>query len=308
MTDQANNLRALMNNRQSDGEKTPAGEASLARVITISAGKSGVGKSNLAINLAIQFIKAGKRCIVIDGDYKHINTTKLLGIEPKYSLKDVVEGNKEISEIIVDGPGGIRLISGGAGFFKLSGAGDKQKLNPAEYDRQISRFTEKLALLDDISDIILIDTGAGMQNQIVDFVSASNEVILVITPQAESITGAYALIKRAKEKGDDLPEFNIVTNCVKVDSLGDEIFGKLERAIGKFLHIPLKHIGDLPYDPDLIKSIKDKQPVSLMYPVSPVATNTWHIVEHLIDEDRSNISTLGFKRFMQKLLVKFNNN
>lgn len=311
MTDQADKLRALMESRAAADleEKRLAYEnATPSRVITISAGKNATGKSSLAINLAIQFVRVGKKCLVIDADLKNVNTSKLLGTEPEHGLKDMMEGKRAVKEILIEGPGGIQFISGGAGFSKLLDISDNQKLNTAESNRQISRFIEKLTLLDNISDIILIDTGAGMQNRIVDFVGASDETILMITPEADSITGAYALIKRVKEQNTDLPEFNIVANRTESMAVGDEIFGKLERAISKFLHTPLNHVGTLPYYSNLIKAGKSKRPVMLMYPDSPVATNIENIVTYFTDENERNISKAGFKGFMQKLLIKINNN
>jgi len=278
-----------------------------SRVITIASGKGGVGKSNLVINLAIQFAKSGRRCVVVDADLGNTNAFASIGVASQYNLSAVLDGSKEITDILVDGPGGIRFVSGGAGFSKLANEANRQNLNPVEANRQISLLLEKIAPLDDISDIILIDTGAGMSNLVVDFVAASYEAVIMITPEAASVTDAYAVIKRAKEENANLQSLKVVVNRAESKSAGDEIFGKLERACNKFLKVELNNIGYLPHDPNLIKAVKAKQPVSIMYPDSPIVKNFELLEEYFVNVENSAAIDSGFKVYMQNLIKKFNN-
>ena len=307
MTDQANRLRDLMNGRQTMAEKDKP--TAPPRVIAISSGKGGVGKSSLAVNLAVQFAKINKRCILVDADFSGGSAPALLGVTPRYSLLDAFEGRKEITEVLESGPLGIGLVSGGAGFSKLTGTGSGKALEDGENIRQISYFVEKIAPLDDISDIILVDTGAGMSNQVVEFIAASSEAVLIITPEAASITDAYAVIKRVKEQSADLPEINVVVNRTEDKFEGDEVFGKLERACNKFLGVKLSNIGCLPTDPNLQNAVKAKQPVSILYPDADIVKSFEHIRDRLTDaKGEKYLTDPGFKVFMHKLIKKFNGN
>ena len=297
--DQANRLRNLMLSKQAGpkGDKESRSGLASPRVIVISSGRSGVGKSNLVLNLAIQFVKQGRRVTVVDADFSHTNIGALIGLGGQNNFLEVLEGDKEIGDALAIGPGGFNFLSAGQGFVKLA---DRQ-------NRQISRLDEKVAPLDYISDIILVDTGVGMANRVVDFIASSNEAILMITPEAASITDAYAVIKRVKEQNEAMPELYVVANRAESKAGGDEIFAKLERACNKFLEIQLINIGYLPHDPNLTKAVKARQPVSIMYPDSPIVKSIELIGEQLISGDRV-VSDLGFKAFMQKIDKKFNNN
>ena len=305
MSDQANKLRDLMLSKQKGGELKKNIKSEAPRVITISSGKSGVGKSNLAVNLAVQFAKLDMRCVLIDADFKTSKASALMGIEPKYSFLDVINGGKTITDILADGPAGIMFISGGAGFSELSVGTNRQNLHSVEDSNQISLLNEKIAPLDDISDIIIIDTGTGMSNMVVDFVSAGSENLMLITPEAASITDAYAVIKRAKEQNADLPVFGILVNRAESKSGGDEVFAKLERACNKFLGVELNNMGFLPHDANVLRAVKAKQPVSLLYPDSDLSKSIDQLIELLVSLDTKDIS---FQVFLSNLIKKFNNN
>ena len=294
MTDQANNLRNLMLSRKSAND-VPETKRN-ARVITVSSGKGGVGKSNFSVNLAIQLAKRGKRCVIIDADFGLANIEVLLGVMPKYNFTNVISGEKPIVEVVTEGPGDIKFISGGSGFTQLANISD----------RQISYLIENIAHLDEISDIIIIDTGAGISKQVVDFITASNEAVIVTTPEPTSITDAYAVMKKIKEQNSAMPKFHIIVNRVESKKEGDEIFGKLERVCAKFLNIEVNNLGYLPYDQYLVKAVKAQNPVSIMYPGAPVVKNIERISEYIIDSHKANpIAEDGLKGFVKRLLVAF---
>ena len=174
--DQATSLRKLIRNQEE--RKT------VATVITVTSGKGGVGKSNMSVNLAIQLHKLGKRVIILDADFGLANVEVMFGIRPAYSLADLMFKNKELKDIICPGPRGIGIISGGSGIQEMA--------NLTKY--QIENLTSKLYELDELADVIIIDTGAGISDAVLEFVTHSTEVILVATPEPTSITDAYALL------------------------------------------------------------------------------------------------------------------
>ena len=244
--DQANNLRNLIN-------QVEKGESVIdlsSRVITVTSGKGGVGKTNFSLNLAIQFSKLNKKVIIIDADFGLANIEVLFGIIPRYSLADVLKGKRDIEEVLTDGPMGIRFISGGSGLRELSNI----------TERQMNYFINNFSYLDAISDIIIIDTGAGISKSVINFIKASGETIIVTTPEPTSVTDAYALIKTIKEESVKMPDFKIVVNRVDDDEEGLEIFNKINRAATRFLGVSLENLGYIPYDKYLVKVVKNQQP------------------------------------------------
>ena len=176
--DQAEKLRSLI--KAQNKEKT-----GLARVITVTSGKGGVGKSSVAINLAMQFRKQGKSVIIFDADFGLANIEVMFGAIPKYNLADMIFRGKTFKDIIVNGPDDIGFISGGSG---INGLGNMNR-------EQVQYLVYKLKELETLADIIIIDTGAGISDTVLEFVASSGEVLLVTTPEPTSITDAYALLK-----------------------------------------------------------------------------------------------------------------
>ncbi|GMQ60495.1 MinD/ParA family protein [Vallitalea sediminicola] len=256
--DQAINLRNMMRKKQSFSNR------SSSKVITVTSGKGGVGKSNVSVNLAINFKKMGKRVVIFDADFGLANIEVIFGIIPKYNLFDLIYNGMSIEEVLTSGPLGIEFISGGSGV---------QELINLSKD-QLNFLNEKLLELDHLADIIIIDTGAGISDSVLDFIVSSNEVILVTTPEPTSITDAYAVLKALKNrKREDYKstDINLLVNRVSSESEGLEIYNKLNRVTNKFLDIELNNIGFLPQDGFLTKAVIQQKPVSILYPRSKVS-------------------------------------
>ncbi|MDR1532724.1 MAG: MinD/ParA family protein [Clostridiales bacterium] len=293
MNDQAEKLRSL-----SKEVIPPAPRYNPARVISITSGKGGVGKTNLAINLAIQLRKHDKRVMVIDADFGLANVEMLFGITPRYCFGDLLYGTKTIDEVITEGPMGIKFISGGTGPSKLANV----------TDRHVYHFLENMSTLDNISDFVIVDTGAGISKTVVNFVKASNETIVVTTPEPTSITDAYTIIKTLREEKNSMPEFKIVVN--RTDSLdeGEEVYSKLSKVSVKFLGIPLQYLGSIPYDPYLVKAVKAQEPVTMCFPSSTSARAIDKICLELLNIASSDGANRdGFKAFIKKLTNAFSN-
>lgn len=291
--DQANNLRNLINRADKDSMKNRTSLDLSSRVITVTSGKGGVGKTNFSVNLAIQFSKMNKKVIIIDADFGLANIEVLFGIMPKYSLADVLRGDRDIEDVLTNGPMGIKFISGGSGLRELTNISE----------RQMAYFINNFSYLDAISDIIIVDTGAGISPSVINFIKASDETIIVTTPEPTSITDAYALIKTIRGSSVKLPDFKMVVNRVDDEAEGREIYDKINRASSKFLGIQIENLGCIPYDNYLVKAVKKQQPASICFPNCEFTRCISNISYKLMDIDYSiSGRNMGIKGFMKRLV------
>ncbi len=268
--DQAEQLRELVKQREVPKQN--------ARVITITSGKGGVGKSSTSVNLAIQLSKLGKRVIIFDADFGLANVEVMLGIRPKYNLADLMFRGKELRDIVTEGPESIGFVSGGSGI---------QELTKLTRD-QIIYLIQKLVQLDEMADLIIVDTGAGISDSVLEFVISSSEVLLIATPEPTSITDAYALLKSLKRKDDFMDsstKIRMISNCISNPQEGIEIYEKLNTVVNKFLNINFEYIGGIPQDKMMSQAIMLQKPVSLAYPTSPAAKAIEELALKLCDLD-----------------------
>lgn len=231
----------------------------LARVITVTSGKGGVGKSNVSVNLAIQLSRLNKRVVILDADFGLANVEVMLGIRPKYNLADMMFHGKELREVISPGPENIGFISGGSGLKELTNMNRDQ----------VQNLVRMMYGLDSIADVVIIDTGAGISDSVIDLVLASSEVLLVATPEPTSITDAYALLKtlcRNKTFYENNTKIRMIANRTHGYDEGKELFDKLDTVVEKFLKMKMEYLGYIPYDDKLPKSVMKQQPVSVAYP------------------------------------------
>ena len=254
--DQAQNLRNII--------KAGGTKEVLSRVITVTSGKGGVGKSNLAINLAISLSRLGKKVVVLDADFGLANIEVMLGIRPQYNLSDLMFRGKSLSEIITEGPENVGFISGGSGIREMTNLTKEQLIN----------LSSRLSELDRQTDVVIIDTGAGISENVMEFVMSSAEVLLIATPEPTSITDAYALLKTL----DHQPEFTrehcrikLIANKVSNEKSGKELFEKLSVVADKFLNISLEYMGAVPSDINMSKAVMKQQPLLIAYPDSQAA-------------------------------------
>lgn len=302
MRDQAEKLREIFENLDYDKIKQETyknNEKNLrkfARVITITSGKGGVGKTNLAINLGIKLSQLGLKVIIIDADLGLSNIDIVLGKAPKYSLSDVINYRKEILEIIEEGPEGIKFISGGSGVQDLIRI-DKN---------QLANLLIQLSKLDEEADIVFIDTGAGLSNNVLSFIYAAKEIILVTTPEPTAITDAYALIKVISQK-DKTKEIKLVVNRVENIEEAENLLNKLTEVSEKFLGINVQKLGFILNDKNVTKAVKKQQPFVLMYENTEASRNISNIAESLMNNYYiEQESQYGIKLFINKLKWFFN--
>ena len=251
--DQAENLRNIIKMNASANNR-PA-----ARVITVTSGKGGVGKSNVSINLAVQFRRLGKKVIIFDADFGMANIEVMFGAIPKHNLADLIYHGKNIREIITMGPMDIGFISGGSGIASLSNLGK-------DY---IDYLVKKLCELDLLADVIIIDTGAGISDAVLEFLVASGEILLVTTPEPTSITDSYSLLKalnRHPTFDRENTAIKVVANKVSSFEEGRQLFTKLNAVVNRYLKIPLILIGVIPEDHELVKAVMQQMPISIQNP------------------------------------------
>ena len=295
--DQAEQLRMLVNKQQELKKK----ERKVSRVITVTSGKGGVGKSTLTVNLAINLSRLGKKVIILDADFGLANIEVMLGIRPEYNLADLMFRGKELKDIIIPGPENIGFISGGSGIQELS------RLTR----EQVVYLVSKLYELDELADIILVDTGAGISDSVLEFVSASNEVLLVATPEPTSITDAYALLKTLNRRSSFSKEdtvLKMVANRIKTKEEGDILYSKLGVVVEKFLNLKVEFMGGIPDDPNCGKAIMQQTPITLAQPRSASVKAIEGIAEKLTateetGTDRKGIAML-FGRWMKSFYKK----
>lgn len=250
--DQAEQLRNIIKANQ--GPTRP-----LARVITVTSGKGGVGKSNVSINLALQFRKMGQRVIILDADFGLANIEIMFGTVPKHNLCDLIYQGKNIKDIITWGAGEVGFISGGSGIVGMSNL-SKDYLN---------YIIQNLVQLDAIADVIIIDTGAGISDAVLEFLVASGEILLVTTPEPTSITDSYSLLKalnRHPRFSKENSKIKVIANRVNKVSDGQSLFAKLEVVVNRYLKLPIEYLGAIPWDTQLSDAVMQQKPVSLSSP------------------------------------------
>ncbi len=290
MRDQAANLRRLIGRMNNDiNNKNIPLDSTSARVIAITSGKGGVGKTNFTINLGIALSNLNNRVTVIDADLGLGNVDVVLGLVPKYTLANVIRKELSILDIIVKGPNNLDVISGGSGIKDMIDL-DKNEL---EY------LFENFMLLNDTSDFILFDTGAGINSSVVSFIEASNEMILIVTPEPTSITDAYAVIKNIANKNKII---KIVINRVESIEEGNDVFNKINSASKRFLNKELEKLGFIYEDIAVRKSVKSQNPFIINYPNSIASKGIELIAQNIISNsnDVKKVSTL--KRFINNLI------
>ncbi len=269
----------------------------LARVITVTSGKGGVGKSNTAINLAINFKKLGKRVIILDADFGLANIEIMFGTMPKHNLSDLIYQGKSITEIITWGPGEVGFISGGSGIAGLSNLG-------REY---LNYIIQNLAALDAIADVIIIDTGAGISDAVLEFLVASGEILLITTPEPTSITDSYSLLKalnRHPRFSKENSQIKMIANRVEGDKDGEVLFKKLNVVVSRFLGLPLEYLGAVPQDKHLSQAVMQQTPVSLASPSSRSAKAYEAIAARLMHmENEGKVKKRGMAAFFSHIVA-----
>ena len=245
------------------------------RVITITSGKGGVGKTTFTINFAIALAQMGQRVFIIDADLGTANVDVLLNLQPRYNLTHLISREKELLDIIVEGPGGIHLVPGGSGLQNLA---DMEEW-------QFNRVITSLQTLEQYADIILIDTGAGLGRNVINFVLAADNIIVVSTPEPHSVTDAYAMMKVLDERDLKVMPYLILN---RVESLREynDVSNKMIHVVNRFLNIKIVPLGYIYEDQTIPKANRRLEQFILQYPDTPAARCVKSIAERYLNPEQ----------------------
>lgn len=289
MEEQLDELKQLMKDSSKSKDSKAKGEHK-TRIIAITSGKGGVGKTNIAVNMAIAYAQLGKKVILIDGDLGMANVNVLLNVVPKYNLLQVINKQKTMQEIILDTEFGIKFIAGANGFSKIANL----SVEELEY------FAKQFSSLGN-ADIIIIDTGAGIANNVLQFVAAADEVYVVTTPEPTAITDAYGIIKIiTTEIVDREINIQLLVNRVHSADEGKRISERIINIVGQFLNYKVNYVGFIYEDPVIQASVIRQKPFIVINPTSKPATCVKHIVGRIEKTDISNNE--GVSSFLSKFL------
>ena len=294
MQDQAERLRQLMGKLNAPVALEKPMAQGDCRVIAFTSGKGGVGKTNVSVNFALAMANRGKKVLLFDADLGLANVDVMLGVMPQYTLLNVLNGQKKLSEIIIEGPGGIRMVA--------SGSGGVQELADLS-ETQRGNFLDALMDLQHQSDFILIDTGAGLHRNVLAFVMAAEEVVIVTTPEPTALMDAYGMIKILhREKRD--PAINVIVNMAANQQEADEAGRKLSILSKRFLNLEVEYMGFVLRDPSMVRAVKEQRPVILSSPMCPAAVSLDRLAGMLIS-GKSQKAGGNLVNFFQKVTQIF---
>ncbi len=292
--DQAVGLRKKENNEiqigSADSTAVSAPQKPV-RVMAVSSGKGGVGKSNIVINLSIALDRMGLRTLIMDADLGLANIDVLLGLTPKYNMSHVLNGQNRIDEVLVNGPGRLKIMPASSGVQELTRLTGEQKL----------LFLELLEGLETDVDALLIDTGAGISDTVLYFNLAAHERIIVVTPEPTSLTDAYALIKVLYSKHGER-HFRVLVNLAANESMGKSIFAKLSKVADHFLDgLSLDYLGTIPNDTLVTKSVLQQRALLEVFPEAPASKAFMQIAKTIL-RTRPNVNQGTIQFFWKRLL------
>ncbi|MCD6121428.1 MAG: MinD/ParA family protein [Spirochaetales bacterium] len=282
MTDQAEKLRQIMQRKESRAKGN-------TRIVAVSSGKGGVGKTNFAINLALAYGQLGRKVIVLDADLGLANVNVILGVIPQYNLYHLIKKQKKLRDIIIKTDYGIDIIAGASGFSKIANLSDEERQN-------------FISELDDLSssDIIIIDTSAGVSDNVLGFIAASDDVIIVTTPEPTAITDAYGIIKIIATEIDDVDlDLKLVVNRVNSVVEGKKVAERVINIAGQFLNLKVDYLGFVYEDSLVHTAVLKQKPFIILDPKGKASICIRHIVSRLENIDYKEGGGLG--RFFKKL-------
>ena len=300
MEDQAARLRKLVEDKIAghsidkiesiNGERILEQYAATARIIAVTSGKGGVGKTNLTVNLAIALGMAGKRVIVIDADLGMANVDVVLGTSSKYNLLHLLQENVSLEDVLLHGPYGVNYISGGSGM--------EEAAEFSVSERQL--LLQKLTLCEDMADIILVDTGAGLGKNVLDFILAADEVLLLTTPEPTSLTDAYAVMKAYSLYASN-KDMKLVINRAYNEAESRDVAAKLGNTAERFLHMSIDCLGCIYEDRNVMNAVRQQTPLMVAYPNTIAAKCVRAVANGLLYGKKAEVRR-GWRSFLKRFL------
>lgn len=254
----------------------------VCRTIAITSGKGGVGKTAFTINVGVALSELGKRVCIVDADLGTANVDVLLNMTPRYNLAHVINGERNIFDVLLQGPRGLVVLPGGSGLQELTDLDE----------RQFGKLLAQFHRLERYADVMLLDTGSGLSRSVTNFVQAADETVVLTTPEPHAITDAYALIKVASRNGADL-KLQLVVNRVQNDAEAGEIARKMMFASQRFLETDMRFLGHVVDDPSVSRAIRQQQDLLTAYPKSRAADGFRRIAARLVAEHDAEVEGGG---------------
>ena len=261
------------------------------QVIAVTGGKGGVGKTNLAVNLSMALAEQRRRVVLLDADLGLANVDVLLGLKPKKTLSDVLSGNAGMLDVIVNGPGGVRVVPASSGVQHMA------NLNLQEHAALINGFSD----LAEQTDVMIVDTAAGISANVVNFVRACQEVIVVVCDEPSSITDAYALIKIMNSEYG-MTRFQVVANMCRSNQEGIRLFQKLNLTCERFLDVTLHFLGQIPFDENVRSAIQKQTPLLEFAPRTKAAQSIKTIANKVMSWPPAKHASGHMEFFVEHLL------
>lgn len=289
--DQASSLREMVKGRGASSVRRRALRSSSTRVISITSGKGGVGKTNMVANLAVAFANMGKRVLIFDADMGLANVDIVFGIHPQFHVGHVITGEKELSEVIAMASDRIGVIPAASGDTAFADLTEGQKLSLlAEFDG-----------LDNLYDIMLIDTAAGISSNVIYFNSAAEECIVVVTGEPTSVTDAYGMIKVMFLNGTK--HFKLLVNMARGLQEAKAVYATLSQAADRFLNgVVLEFLGYVPFDDHLRQAVVGRSPVIKQYPGATSSRSIAKLAEQILKSPSGTSGTGNISFFMNRLI------
>lgn len=299
MNDQAQALRRLVSKKLQSGPPAPAepGQPRSARIITVTSGKGGVGKSNVTLNFALSLQQLGCRTLVFDADIGMANIDVLIGSSSPYNLAHVLHGTKTLRDIIQIGPGGLHYVPGGSGLQDLLDM-------PVE---QIDSFLAEMDTMSEQYDVILFDTGAGLSKETLRFIMAADETWIVTTPEPTAIADAYAVLKLVSGLGHNAP-LRLIVNRASDWKEGTQTADRLTSVSERFLNRSLPVLGYIYDDPHVMQAVKKQEPFTILYPqcrASSQIRELARVYTQGIKQTEAGGASGGVKQFVRKWLRRW---
>ncbi|MDR2178606.1 MAG: MinD/ParA family protein [Treponema sp.] len=273
-------------------DRYASGQEAKARIITITSGKGGVGKTNLSVNMALSYARLGKKVVVMDADLGLANVNVILNVIPKYNLYHVIRKQKTMKEILVETDYGISIVPGASGFSQIANMNDDERQN----------FISELETLS-AADIIIIDTSAGVSSNVMDFIAAADDTIIVTTPEPTAITDAYGIIKIiATEYETPNMRLKLVVNRVKSVAVAKKVADRMINIVGQFLNLKVEYLGFVYDDVVVSHAVLRQRPFMVIDPKCKASLCVQHIVDRMEKSERSPSG--GFGALLNRLFGK----
>lgn len=263
------------------------------KVISVTGGKGGVGKTSVTVNTAVALAEAGHSVMLMDADLGLANIDVVLGLHPTHNLSHVLSGECSIEEILVEGPGGIKIVPASSGTQAMA------QLSPIEHGGLIRAFSQ----ISHQIDYLFIDTAAGISDTVVSFTQASQDVLFVVCDEPTSLTDAYALMK-ILARDYRMNRFRVVANMVRTPQEGRDIFTKLTRVTDRFLDVTLDYVGAVPFDENMRKAIKKQRACVELFPRSPAALAFKQLSKKIEHWPLPDSPGGGIEFFMERLVAQ----